>query len=88
VARAISIADLRTRLRPFEIQNDYFKTALAFVRESQALVPALYELDRTGGFQGMGTADSRAFAAGRMAAAAALLRDLWVSAYRNSGESR
>jgi hypothetical protein len=87
VSRVVSIDDLRTRLRPMELQNDYFKTALAFVRESQALVPALYEMDRAGGFRGTGTAESRSFAAGRMAAAAALLRDLWVSAYRNSGES-
>jgi hypothetical protein len=70
-----------------KLRSDYFATALAFVRESNALVDNLYRIDRDGGFV-KATPESRAFAAERIAAGAAMLRDVWWSAWKNSATPR
>lgn len=70
-----------------KVTDDYFKTALDFIRESFELVEPLYRLDRDGGFAGRGTPEARAFAAQRLARGGAVLRDIWVSAWRNSANA-
>jgi hypothetical protein len=84
----MELPQVTARLGEPQLREDYFATALDFVRESNALVETLYRIDRDGGFQGYGTEESRAFAADRMAAGASLLRDLWWSAYKNSATRR
>lgn len=86
VSRVMELSAITPRLREVTPRKDYFETALAFIKESNALVDTLYRIDRDGGLTGGGTAESREFAADRMAAGASLLRDLWWSAWLNSAE--
>ncbi len=86
VSRAMEISAVTPKLRDPVRRQDYFLTALNFIKESNGLVETLYRFDRDGGFAGMGTAESRDFTADRMAAGASLLRDLWWSAWVNSAE--
>jgi hypothetical protein len=68
------------------LRTDYFGAALGEVRESNSLVEPLYRLDRDGAFA-LVTPPSQAgvdFAASRLAAGAAMLRDLWWSTWKNS----
>ena len=85
VTRAIDLPDVLPFMRPPVLRTVYFATALEHVRESHALVPALYRIDRDGGFDSRnGSQEARDFAASRLAAGASMLRDLWWSAWRNS----
>jgi len=68
-------------------EEEYFKMAMAFVRDANARLETLYRIDRDGGFA-KATPESRAFAIERLAAGAALLRDVWWSAWRNSATPR
>ena len=68
------------------MRTDYFASAIGEVRESNALVEALYRLDRDGKldlFKPIAP-EAREFAASRLAAGAAMLRDLWWSTWKAS----
>jgi len=70
---------------PAVLRSDYFAAALALVRESSSLVEHLYQLDRDQAFAYPPvSASGKEFAVRRLAAGAALTRDLWWSAWRNS----
>ena len=84
VSRVMDMPPVIARLREPVLRENYFDTALAFIKESNALVETLYRIDRDGELRGDGTERSREFAADRMAAGASLLRDLWWSAWKNS----
>lgn len=84
VIRRESVLAIRTELKP---ADDYFRTALDLIRESYALVEPLYRLDRDGAFAGAGSAEGRAFAIRRLAQGGAVLRDIWVSAWRKSANA-
>jgi hypothetical protein len=70
------------------LRPDYFAAAMELLLSSNALVDELYTLDRDGAFDPMkkpGPA-GLTFASDRLAVGASVLRDLWWSAWRNSGE--
>ncbi len=90
VSHAMSLDDVTPRLAPPALRTDYFATSLGFIHESNGLVEKLYQMDRDGAFDIFRpvSPDARAFTAARLAAGASLLRDLWWSAWRNSGNPR
>ncbi len=86
VSHAMATSDVVPMVKGPTLHTDYFAAALAEVRESNSLVEPLYRLDRDGAFA-LVTPPSKQgvdFAAGRLAAGATMLRDLWWSAWKNS----
>jgi hypothetical protein len=63
-----------------------FEDYVAYLRASNALVEKCYELEKLGGFDNEGTAESREFIEQRLAAGAQMLRNLWYSAWLASGQ--
>jgi hypothetical protein len=90
VDRAATTEEVVPRVAPVNIVSDAFTTAVALLRESNARVDDVYRLDKSGGFDPMKPvrADAKAFTLDRLATGAGLLRDLWVSAWRNSAQPR
>ncbi|MDX1584107.1 MAG: hypothetical protein R3338_10960 [Thermoanaerobaculia bacterium] len=86
VTRTIETADVLENMPSFRRRTGFFDTAIVHIREAHGLVVPLYEIDRDGGFDGEGNEESRKFAARRLGAGAAMLRDLWISAYLASEE--
>ena len=86
VSHAIVLDDVTPRLNPPQLRTDYFKSALDFIRGSNALVETLYRMDRDGGFDVFRPVSPQAkeFTADRLAAGASFIRDLWWSAWKNS----
>jgi hypothetical protein len=74
-------ADLvgRPRLldRPFD---DY----LAYLRQSQSMIERCYQLEKMGGFEGHGTAESREFIRRQLGRGAQMLLNLWYTAWVDS----
>jgi len=80
--KRLPIADLvpaqSTKLQqPFQDYVDY-------LRNSHGYVEQVYQLEKAGGFAGAGSLESQRFIEQRMAAGAAMLRDLWYTAWLNS----
>ncbi len=61
-----------------------FEDYLAYLRKSNTYVEKVYQIEKTGGFAGAGTPESRQFIEQRMAAGATMLRDLWYTAWLDS----
>lgn len=88
VTNAVELGDVVPRLRAPELRDDFFGAALELIRGSNAEVEAIYTLDAAGAFDyPSGTAEGNAYAADRIALGASVLRDLWWSAWRRSGEA-
>lgn len=80
----VSAADLEPGMasRPLRALEDVRDAVVAHVKESHREVETLYRLDRDVGFDPRGTdAETVEFAADRLAAGAAMLRDLWWTAW-------
>lgn len=90
VSHAMDLRDVTPKLAPPVLRTNYFTTAQEMVHSSNALVETLYRLDRDRAFDIFrpDSPEGKAFAADRLAAGASLLRDLWWSAWRNSGNQR
>lgn len=86
VDAAINISDVRPLMTPLHPVGDEWDDYLAYLRHSQSLVERVYQLDKVHGFDGTGTPESRQFTAERLAAAASMLRDLYVAAWVKSAE--
>ena len=71
---------------PKAIQGDIFDAYVAYLRQSKTYVERVYQLDKAGGFEGKGTAESREFTAGRLAAGASMLRDMIYTAWLESAK--
>jgi hypothetical protein len=86
ISHAITREDVIPRVGPPQLRTDYFNAGLALITESNSLVERLYQIDKAHGFDVLRPvqAEAKEFAAKRVAAGAALLRDLWWSAWRNS----
>jgi hypothetical protein len=86
VTNTMTTSDVVAKMSPPQLRSDYFETEIAFIRQSNALVERVYQIDKSGGFDifRSPSAEAKAFAAERLAAGASLLRDLWWSAWRNS----
>lgn len=64
-----------------------FQDFLEYLRASHSQVAPLYRLEKSGGFVGEGTAASREFTAGRLAAGATMLRDMIFTAWVQSANA-
>ncbi len=88
VAHAVDVDMIVPKVGAPRLRDDYFGAAVDGIRASNALVEPLYVLDRDGAFSQFGPVSPAglAFATDRLAAGAGLLRDLWWSAWQNSGK--
>jgi hypothetical protein len=66
--------------------TDPFQDYLHYLHDSHQLVETAYQLEKEGGFDGEGTAASRGFIRHRLAAGAEMLRNLWYTAWVQSGQ--
>jgi hypothetical protein len=77
--------EVRARMTPVRvIDGDIFDAYVAYLRHSATYVEKVYQLEKAGGFTGKGTAESREFTAGRLAAGASMLRDMIYTAWLES----
>jgi hypothetical protein len=65
-----------------------FQDFLAYLRASHGQVEEVYRLQKQGGFDGAGSAQSRTFTEERLAAGAVMLRDMIYTAWVQSGKGR
>jgi hypothetical protein len=84
VHRNMKAADAEPLMSPLKTLNDPFEDYVAYLRSSHGLVEQVYELEKAQGFEGAGTAEARQFTAARLAAGASELRDMIVTAWRES----
>jgi hypothetical protein len=59
---------------------------MQYLYDSHNLIEKAYQLEKEGGFDGEGTSASREFIRQRLAAGATMLRNMWYSAWLQSGE--
>jgi hypothetical protein len=71
---------------PLAIDGDLFDNYVAYLRHSATFVETVYQLEKAGGFEGSGTAESRDFTAARLAAGASMLRDMIYTAWIESAK--
>ncbi len=89
VTNRVELADVQPLVAAPRSRPDGFTEALALIRDSNAQVERLYALDAAGAFDyPSGSPEGKAFAAGRLALGASVLRDLWWSAWVESGKPR
>lgn len=69
------------------ILDSPFQNFVAYLRVTHYQVAELYRLQAHGGFEGAGTAQSRSFTAERLAAGAAMLRDMIDTAWTQSAQT-
>jgi S1/P1 Nuclease len=86
VHRNIKAADVEPLMTPVKTLNDPFEDYIAYLRASHTLVERVYELEKAQGFDDAGTAEARQFTAARLAAGASELRDMIVTAWRESAK--
>jgi hypothetical protein len=89
VSHAITTGDIVPKMAAPRLRDDYFDTAITFIRQSYGLVESVYRLDKAGDFsvfRNPPSQEGKTFAAERLAAGASLLRDLWWSTWRNSAK--
>jgi hypothetical protein len=86
VDAAINPSDVQPLITPLHPIGDEWDEYLAYLRHTGTYVEKVYQLDKAHGFDGTGTAESRQFAAERLAAGASMLRDLIVAAWIKSAE--
>ena len=85
VRTRISIEDVLARVGPPVLFSDLRPAIWEYLDASHALVERLYQIDQAARFDEQTTAEvNRVFIAGRLGAGAAMLRDLWWSAWRTS----
>lgn len=85
IAANLHETDVQPLITPVHtIQGDLFDPYMAYLRQSATHVEQVYVLEKSGGFTGAGTPQSRAFAAERLAAGAGMLRDMIYSAWLQS----
>jgi hypothetical protein len=82
------VAPLVAASKPQPLENDIFDGYVAYLRQSNSLVEKVYQFQKGGALTGKGTAESRAFAAERLAAAAIELRNLIYTAWLSSTQPR
>lgn len=68
------------------LEGDMFDDYMAYLRHTYTYVDQVYQLEKAGGFTGAGSAESRDFAAERLAAGASMLRDMIDTAWVDSGQ--
>ena len=86
VAGNIRIADVRPAIAPTLPISDEWSGYLAYLGHSATLVEKTYQLEKAGGFTNAGTAESKQFTVERLAAGAAMLRDMIYAAWVQSAD--
>jgi hypothetical protein len=86
VAAAIKPADVKPLVGPLKPIGDEWDDYLAYLRHTATFVEQTYALDKQGGFTGMGTPAGKQFTEERLAAGAAMLRDMIYAAWQKSAE--
>lgn len=85
VAANITEADIAPRVAPVREVGPWLEAAERHLRTSHKLVENVYEFDQQAPFgSGQQPAEVKAFAAERLAVGVAMLRDIWVSAWKRS----
>jgi hypothetical protein len=80
-------ADVQPRMTPVHaIDGDVFADYVTYLRHTRLYVERVYQLEKSGGFDGQGTQDSREFTAERLAAGASMLRDMIYTAWLDSAK--
>ena len=69
-----------------KLLGDVFDDYLVYLRNSNAMVEKVYQLEKAGAFNGTGTPEGQAFAKERLAAGAIELRDMIYTAWIRSAE--
>ena len=75
---------LRKQTVRARLLRDPFSDYIAYLRGSFSLVPRLYDLEKSGAFNGGGTPAARQFLSERMLAGAEMLASLWYTACQTS----
>ena len=87
VSANIHLAEIQAHMTAVKvIKGEMFPAYVAYLRTTFSNVEKLYQLEKGGGFDGAGTAETRAFAADRLAAGASMLRDMIYTAWIDSAE--
>jgi hypothetical protein len=85
VSKNLKDADFAALVGPPAQLKDPFNDYVGYLKNSLALVPQVYELEKTGAFKEAGTAAGKKFAAQRLAAGSQMLLNLWYTAWVESG---
>jgi hypothetical protein len=86
VAANVKAAEVAPLMTAPQQLGDVFDDYVACLRHSATLIERVYQLEKAGGFEGAGTAESKQFAAERLAAGASELRDLCYTAWLESAK--
>jgi hypothetical protein len=86
VAANIKAADVRPLIGPVRPIEDEWVDYLAYLRHTGTLVETTYQLEKAGGFTAAGTPAARQFTEERLAAGAAMLRDMIYAAWVESAK--
>jgi hypothetical protein len=66
--------------------NNVFQDYVGYLKQSLALVPTVYELEKKGALEGKGTPESVEFTRQRLAAGAQMLINMWYTAWLESAQ--
>ncbi|MBT9331361.1 nuclease [Acidipila sp. 4G-K13] len=86
VAANIKASDIKPLLPAGRPIGDEWTDYLAYLNHTNSLVEKLYQLDKDHGFDGAGTPEGKQFTEERLAAGAAMLRDLISAAWIKSAD--
>jgi hypothetical protein len=87
VAANLKALDAQSRMTPVHaIDGDMFDSYMAYLRHTATYVEKVYQLEKSGGFAGAGTPESRDFTTERLAAGASMLRDMIYTAWLDSAK--
>ncbi len=86
VAANIKPAEVKPLLNPLHPVSDEWTDYLAYLRLSGTQVEKTYQLEKAGGFAGVGTPEAKRFTEERLAAGASMLRDMIYAAWVKSAE--
>jgi hypothetical protein len=89
VEKAVTLEDVKAAVAPLKPIDRIFDQAVAYVKESNALVTPLYELEKAGRLSTAGEVDAKAkaFAVSCLATGASRLRDVWAHAMKGIPQS-
>jgi hypothetical protein len=87
VAANIHAPEVQAKMAPVKaIDGDMFDAYVGYLRHTGTYVEKLYQIEKTGGFVGAGTSESRDFTTDRLAAGASMLRDMIYTAWIDSAQ--
>src|SRR5262245_42938735 len=86
VAANLTEKQFASLLQPPVKLNNVFQDYVAYLKQSLALVPAVYEFEKKGALNGKGSPESVEFARQRLAAGAQMLANMWYTAWLESAK--